>query len=180
VVLADRQPGDPPLPVELQEALREWAVFATAVTRTGRPEEVVLLRRRGRQLAARVADVLGRPVDLVDPVTGETEPVRVGTTGPIPGLAAEPPGPTPWATGLPVAAFFAVLVAVADVVLSRTFADAFGPLWLPANLLIGLGLSPSLYMLRRAPFWRWPAVGALVGLGAAWTVLLLGLLGPSG
>ena len=176
-MLGDRQPGDPELPAELENALQEWAAFASTVSRSGRPEEVQLLRRRGRQLASRVADVLGRPVELVDPVTGEVESVRVGSTGPLPLLAAEPEGPTPWATGLTVSAFFAVLVTIGDVVLSRAFAEAFGLLWVAANIVVGLGLSPSLWLARRTPFWRWPALGAAVGLGVAWVVLLLGLLG---
>jgi hypothetical protein len=175
VLLGDRQAGDPQLPVELEAALQEWATFASAVSRSGRPDEVQLLRRRGHQLASRVADVLGRPVDLVDPVTGAVESVRA--TGSIPILAAEPPGPTPWGPGLTVAAFFAVLVAIGDVVLCRAFAEAFGLLWVPANVLVGLGLSPSLWLARRTPFWRWPALGATVGLGVSWVVLLLGLLG---
>lgn len=176
-MLGDRRPGEPQLPVELENALQEWAAFAATVGRSGRPEELLLLRRRGRQLASRVADVLGRPVELVDPVTGAVEAVRAGSTGPLPLLAAEPPGPTPWATGLTVAAFFAVVVAIGDVVLSRAFAEAFGVLWVPANLLVGLGLSPSVWLARDTPFWRWPALGAAVGLGVAWVVLLLGLLG---
>jgi Protein of unknown function (DUF2537) len=176
-VLGDRQPGDPQLPVELEDALQEWSAYASAVTRSGRPEEVQLVRRRGRQLASRVADVLGRPVELVDPVTGEIEAVRTGSTGPLPVLAVEPPGPTPWATGLTVSAFFAVVVAIGDVVLSRAFAEAFGLLWVPANIVVALGLSPSLWLARATPFWRWPALGAAVGLGVAWVVLLLGLLG---
>lgn len=176
-MLGDRQSGDPQLPVDLRDALQEWSTFATAATRTGRAEELQLVRRRGRQLASRVADVLGRPVELIDPVTGDVESVRVGATGPIPRLAPEPAGPTPWSTGLTVAAFSAVFVAIADVVLSRAFAEAFGFLWVPANLLVGLGLSPSLWLVRRTLFWRWPALGATVGLGVAWLVLLLGLLG---
>jgi len=176
VVLEERRPGDPALPLELQEALAEWAAFAVAVTRAGRPDELQLLRRRGRQLASRVADVLGRPVEFVDPVSGAVESIRVGATGPLPRLAAEPAGPTPWATGLTVSAFVAVLVAIADVGLSRAFAEAFGLLWLPANLLVGIGLAPSLWLARRMPFWRWLACGTAVGLGAAWVVLLFGLL----
>jgi hypothetical protein len=176
-VLGDRQPGDPELPAELANALQEWAAFASTVCRSGRPDEVQLLRRRGRQLASRVADVLGRPVELVDPVTGDVESVQVGSTGPIPMLAARPAGPTPWATGLTVSAFFAVVVTIGDVVLSRAFAEAFGLLWVLANIVVGLGLSPSLWLARRTPFWRWPALGAAVGLGVAWVVLLLGLLG---
>ncbi len=176
VVLGGRHPGDPPLPAELQDALREWAGFAATVTRSGGPEERMLLRRRGRQLAARVAEVLGRPVELTDPVTGVVESIRAGATDPAPLLAEQPADPTPWATGLPVAAFSAVLVAMADIVLSRAFAEVFGLLWVPVNLLVGLGLVPSLYLLRRTPFWRWPTLGAAVGFGCAWVVLLLGLL----
>lgn len=178
MVLGDRQAGDPPLPVELQAALAEWDQFADTVASSGRPEELDLLRRRGRQLASRVADVLGRPVDFVDPVTGAVESVRVRAPGSIPRLAAEPPGPTPWGTGLTLAGFFAVLFAVGDIVLCRAFSEAFGLLWLPANLLVGLGLAPSLWLVRRTPLWRWPALGAAVGLGVAWVVLLLGMLGP--
>lgn len=177
LVLGDRRPGDPPLPDDLQEALREWAAYAETVSRSGRSQDRELLRRRGRLLASRVAEVWGRPVDLTDPETGEVEVVRVNATGPVPRVVPEDPGPTPWGTGLAVAAFFAVLVAMADVVLSRAFAEAFGLLWLPANFLIVLGLAPSLYLARRTPFWRWPALGAAVGLGVAWLVLLLDLLG---
>lgn len=174
--LEERQPGDPPLPPELQVALREWRAFARAVARSGSPAEHELLRRRGHQLASRVADVLGRPVTFTDPVTGQIELIRVGATGPIPRLDAEPAGPTPWSTGLAVAAFVAVTITIADVVLSRAFAEVFGLLWVPANLLVGLGLSPSLVLVRRTPFWRWPALGGAVGLAAAWVVLLLDLL----
>ena len=64
-----------------------------------------------------------------------------------------------------MAAFFAVLVTVADVVLAGAFAGAFGLLWIPANLLVTAGCAPSLWMAREVPFWRWPALGA--GVGAA-------------
>ena len=90
---------------------------------------------------------------------------------------AEPPGPTPWATGLLIAAFVAVFLTLADVALCRAFAEAFGLLWIPANLLVTMGTAPSLWMAREVPFWRWPALGAAVGLVAAWVVMLLGLLG---
>jgi hypothetical protein len=92
--------------------------------------------------------------------------------------AVEPPGPTPWGTGLLIAAFVAVFLTLADVALCRAFAEAFGLLWIPANLLFGLGLAPSLWLLRRTPLWRWPALGATVGLGVSWVVLLLAMLAP--
>jgi hypothetical protein len=177
VVVKERREGDPPLPADLQDALREWGALAHTVSRSGGEQERELLRHRGRRLAARVAGVLGRPVRYTDPVTGRVEAVDAAPTNPIPRLAAEPPGPTPWATGLAVSAFFAVLVAVGDVALSRAFSEAFGLLWVPANLLVAIGLAPSLHLMRRVPFWRWPAIGAAAGLVAAWVVLLLGLLG---
>jgi hypothetical protein len=177
VELGDRQPGDAPLPAELQDAVQEWSTLAVLAARSAGPREQDLLRKRGLQLAGRVADVLGRPVQFTDPSTGAVESVRVGSPGRTPRLTLSPAGPTPWGTGLVVAVYFAVLVTIADVALSTAFADAFGLLWIPANLLVGLGLSPSLYLLRRIPFWRWPALGTAAGLIAAWVVLLLGLLG---
>jgi hypothetical protein len=176
VELGDRQPGDAPLPAELRDAVHEWSMLAVLAARSAGPQEHALLRRRGLQLAARVADVLGRPVQFTDPSTGAVESVLVGSPG-SPRLAVRRPGPTPWATGLAVAAYFAVLVTIGDVALSSAFADAFGLLWVPANLLVSLGLAPSLYLLRRTPFWRWPAIGTAAGLAAAWVALLLGLLG---
>src|SRR6185312_14911807 len=113
---------------------------------------------------------------------------------------AEPPRPTPWATGLLIAAFVAVFVTLADVALCQAFAEAFGLLWIPANLLVGAGLAPSLWLLRRTPLWRWPALGAMNGaicveglvkrFGATTALdgvdlvarpgAVLGLLGPNG
>lgn len=177
VVLGERRPGDPVLPLDLQEALREWAALAGSVLGSGAPRELELVQRRGRQLASRVADELGRPVEFTDPVTGEVESIDGGSTGPIPRYPRGSGGPTPWATGLAVAAFSAVLVAFGNIVLTRAFAEAFGLLWVPANLLVGLGLAPSLHLLRTVPLWRWPAMGATAGLAVAWLVLLLGLLG---
>ncbi len=155
--------------------MTEWAAVASTVGANGGPAEQSLVRRRGRQLAGRLAEAVGRPVEFTDPVTGRTEEVWGRATGPLPRLA--PRSPTPWATGLTISAFFALLTAIADIVLSRAFADAFGLLWIPANLLVVSGLAPSLWLLRRTPFWRWPALGAAAGLAVAWVCLLLGLLG---
>jgi hypothetical protein len=197
-VLREGDARDSGLPDDLRGALREWAEVAETVLRSGDVHEVDLLRRRGRQLASRVADVLGRPVEFVDPVSGAVESVRgaapagAGSDGVRPGppagrapdgaergaLALEAPGPTPWGTGMAVSAFFAVLVAIANIVLADAFAGAFGLLWVPANLLVTAGTMPSLWLAREVPFWRWPAFGAAAGLAAAWIVLLLGLLGP--
>lgn len=167
-MLGDRQPGDLPLPAELRRSIQEWAALAAMVSRTSDPDELELVRSRGRLLASRVADHLGRPVEFTDPGGGGPEEIS---------SASEVSGPpTPWATGMPIAVFAAILVTMGDVALSRAFAEAFGLLWVPANLLVGLGLAPSLYLLRSVPFWRWPAMGTAAGLVIAWVVLLLGLL----
>ena len=170
MVSREQPSGNAALPHELQVALREWATHAREVVRTGDPEASALVTRRGRQLAARAAAALGHPVEFVDPVTGAVESVGG------PQLAPEPAGPTPWATGLAVAAFFAVAVGIGDVVLSRSFGAVFGWLWVPANLLVTLGIAPTLWLARRTPFWRWLALGTAAGLAAAWVVLLLDLL----
>jgi hypothetical protein len=195
-VLRGRDVRDVRLSDDLRSALHEWTEVAETVLRSGDDREVDLLRRRGRQLASRVADTLGRPVDFVDPVSGVVESIRVGATtraptrattrapagaaspAPTPGSTPpESPDPTPWGTGTAVAVFFAVLVALADIVLARAFAGAFGLLWLPANLLVTAGTTPSLWLAREVPFWRWPALGAAAGIAVAWIVMLLGLLG---
>lgn len=88
------------------------------------------------------------------------------------------PGPVPWATGLPIAAFFAVLVGLGDVAFVRAISQAIGSWWAPANLAVCLGMAPGAWLLRRVPFWRWPALGVTVGLVVAWLALLLALLGP--
>ena len=173
----EQSSGDAALPQELQVALREWAANARDVVSAGDPEARELVTRRGRQLAFRAAAALGRPVEFVDPVTGAVESVGVKPgAGPAPGLAPEPAGPTPWASGLAVSAFFAVAVGIGDVVLSRAFGSVFGWLWVPANLLVTIGIAPTLWLARSTPFWRWLALGTVAGLAAAWVVLLLGLL----
>ncbi|MGH3614478.1 MAG: DUF2537 domain-containing protein [Pseudonocardia sp.] len=165
------------MPAELQAALREWLAFARDARSDG-VEERELVRRRGRQLASRVANLLGRPVEFMDPVTGTMDRIPVSGV-PATFLEIDPVLPsesTPWATGLAVAAFFAVLAAVGDVAFSRAIGAMFGLLWVPANLLVGAGLAPGLWLVRHVRFWRWPALGIAAGWIVAWLVLLLGLL----
>lgn len=82
-----------------------------------------------------------------------------------------PAAATPWATGLPIAAFFAVLAALVDVAFVRAIGVAVGGWWVPANIAVCAGLAPGLWLLRDVPFWRWPVYGVIAGLVAAWIVL---------
>jgi Protein of unknown function (DUF2537) len=133
------------------------------------------------------ADPVLRPHLAVTPraaafLPAATRPTAIRPVPPVSPLARplpEPPGPTPWGSGLLIAAFAAVFLTLADVALCRAFAEAFGWLWIPANLLVGVGLAPSLWLLRRTPLWRWPALGAAIGLTASWVVLVLAMLGPA-
>ena len=46
--------------------------------------------------------------------------------------------------------------------------------WLPliANVVIAVGLAPSVWLARHAPGWRWVAFGVVGGIGVAWVALL--------
>ncbi|GAY12833.1 DUF2537 domain-containing protein [Pseudonocardia sp. N23] len=179
VEIGGRRPDDPELPADLVVALREWGEVASRPDVARGPDEQDLVSRRGRQLAGRCAEALGRPVDFHDPVTGRVEIVsgRLAARRPAAPGAAPPLEPVPWATGLPIALFFGVLAAAVVVVLSTAVDSAFGLLWLPANVLIGAGLAPSLWLLRRVPLWRWVALGVAAGVVIAWVCLLASLLG---
>ncbi|MGD9986901.1 DUF2537 domain-containing protein [Pseudonocardia sp.] len=181
VEIGGRRPDDPELPPDLVVALREWGEVASRPDIARGPDEQELVRRRGRQLAGRCAEALGRPVDFHDPVTGRVEIVSGRLTPQritVAQRATPRPEPVPWATGLPIAAFFGVVAAAVVVVLSTAVDAAFGLLWIPANVLIGAGLAPSLWLLRRVPLWRWVALGVAVGVVVAWVCLLANLLGP--
>ncbi len=157
--------ADPVLPVDLAKP---------------RPQPAAPLRAAARQAGSaagptplRAAVPRAHPVHPPADLADAARPANPLARPPTP-----EPGPTPWATGLPIAAFVAVFLTLADVALCRAFAEAFGWLWIPANLLVGVGLAPSLWLLRRTPLWRWPALGAAVGLGVSWVALLLAMLGP--
>ncbi len=92
--------------------------------------------------------------------------------------AGMPPGePTPWATGLTVSAVTAVIVGIGLFSFSQGLARVgFWPVVL-ANLLVAAGLTPSLWLTRATPIWRWVAYGAAAGILLTWIALLLSLLG---
>jgi hypothetical protein len=91
----------------------------------------------------------------------------------VPAVDGERTEPTPWATGLTAAAIIALIIGLIDAILSIALQISFGWVWIPANVLIGIGLAPSIWLLRRMPFWRWISYGVAAGLVAAWLVLFI-------
>jgi hypothetical protein len=90
-----------------------------------------------------------------------------------------PPEPTPWWTGLTVSGAVATVVGIALLRLSQELqADGRGVVAL-ANLLVAAGLTPSIWLTRTTPVWRWISYGAAAGIVLSWIALLLSLLGPS-
>ncbi|WP_236797014.1 DUF2537 domain-containing protein [Amycolatopsis sp. GM8] len=169
------------LGAELADALHEWARVAAAVRRTaanGEPgEAAAVVSRRGRQLAARVATVMGSPVYYVDPVTDEEIVVP-----PLPAAHQEQTlaqrlfgpaeighEPTPWGPGLVIAAFVAAVVITAMLALAVALAeDTAGWVVLLASIVVTAGLAPSLWLARRMPIIRWIALGGAAGCVLAW------------
>lgn len=84
--------------------------------------------------------------------------------------------PTPWATGVPLAVFAALVVGVAVWVLSAGLADR--PLVaVLVNVLVAGGLTPAMWLSRNLPVLRWIAAGAAAGIVIGWigAILLLPL-----
>jgi hypothetical protein len=84
---------------------------------------------------------------------------------------------TPWATGLALAAFAAVLAGVAVWVLSAGL-SARPVLAVALNLLVAGGLAPAMWLSRGLPVLRWFAAGAAVGVVGGWAAALVML--PTG
>jgi Protein of unknown function (DUF2537) len=88
-----------------------------------------------------------------------------------------PPGePTPWATGLTVSAAAAVISGIALVSLSQALEPHGRGFIALANLLVAAGLTPSMWLARKTPVWRWVAHGTAAGILLTWLALLLSLL----
>ncbi|GAA1262792.1 DUF2537 domain-containing protein [Saccharothrix xinjiangensis] len=186
-------PHSLPLGAGLADALHEWAKVADAVARSDTAPDGVasaLVSRRGRQLAGRLASDMGTPVRYADPVTGELVTVEAseepedaeGTEGtgetadPDDGDAVEDTGPrepTPWGTGLTVTAIVGAVVTFTVYKLSVGLGETSQWLAVLANALVVGGISPSVWLARNTPVWRWVAYGVVVGIGVAWLSLLL-------
>ncbi len=86
--------------------------------------------------------------------------------------------PIPWASGLTVSAFAAVVVLAAVVTLVRGLAEVT---WLLAALgliMVTGGLAPSIWLARHTPLWRWVGFGVAAGITLSWISVLLATLGP--
>jgi hypothetical protein len=168
---------------DLAQALHEWARVASAVSADSGAEAGAVVSQRGRQLAARLASVMGTTVRFVDPVTGVDTVVEPAPRADAPGHRlvrsvlgpAGPPGePTPWLTGLTVSAFIAAVVVVAMLALASTLArETSGWLALVASVVVTAGITPSLWLVRRTPILRWAAYGAAGGVVIAWVGVLV-------
>jgi hypothetical protein len=84
--------------------------------------------------------------------------------------------PTPWATGLAISAVAAVIVGIGLLSLSQGLAPNGRGFVVLANLLVALGLSPSIWLGRATPIWRWVAYGTAAGILLTWIAFLLSLL----
>lgn len=178
------------LPAELVELLDEWARAADGLAWSGagaRDGEAVRVSRTGRHLAARVSVALRRSVDYCDPVTGLRIPLRaVGATTRVPEVALPRRGrrgrgrtstvfgePTPWATGLTLAALVAGLVLLLNLTLALPMVAGLGLVGLLIDLVVVAGLVPALWLNRHVPTWRWAVWGAFAGMGVAVLPLLV-------
>lgn len=86
--------------------------------------------------------------------------------------------PTPWATGIALAVFSALLVGVAVWVLSAGLADR-PVIAVLVNLLVAAGLTPAIWLSRGLPVLRWIAGGAAAGIIIGWVSAILMLPIPA-
>lgn len=80
--------------------------------------------------------------------------------------------PTPWATGIALAMFSALLVGTAVWVLSAGLADR-PVIAVLVNLLVAAGLTPAIWLSRGLPVLRWIAAGAAAGILIGWVSAIL-------
>lgn len=79
---------------------------------------------------------------------------------------------TPWGTGLTVAAFTALIIGAAIVVLSLGMIRVHPMIAVALNLIAVGGLAPTLWGWRRIPVRRWFVLGSGVGVAVGWIGLL--------
>jgi len=86
--------------------------------------------------------------------------------------------PTPWATGLALSAFSALVVGVAVWVLAAGLSDR-PVVAVLVNLLVAGGLAPAIWLSRGLPVLRWIGAGAAAGIVIGWISALLMLPLPA-
>lgn len=79
----------------------------------------------------------------------------------------------PWATGLTVAGFVALIAAAAIVVLTLGLIRVHPLLAVGLNVVAAGGLAPTLWGWRYTPVLRWFVLGAAVGVTGGWVMLLV-------
>jgi hypothetical protein len=82
-----------------------------------------------------------------------------------------PSDSTPWGTGLTVAAFVALVIGGAVVVLGVGLAKLHPLLAIGLNMVAVGGLAPTVWGWRNRPVWRWFVLGAGVGVAVGWLAL---------
>ncbi len=81
----------------------------------------------------------------------------------------------PWTVGLSVALFVAGVVGCAIYVVSAGLADR-PIIAIIVNIAVAGGVLPAIWLSRRLPVLRWIALGAALGIVAAWFSTLVFLL----
>ena len=83
---------------------------------------------------------------------------------------------TPWATGLVVSAFAALVTLVGVVAFGTALAHIHPLLTVGFNLVVVGGAAPTVWRWRHIPVWRWVVYGVAAGVVSGWCGLLFAAL----
>ncbi|WP_031464740.1 DUF2537 domain-containing protein [Sciscionella sediminilitoris] len=159
-------PRSLPIDEELAGSLDEWASVADAL-QLANPTSARLITSRGRQLAGRIAARTGTIVSFTDPLNGERAVLD--------GRARSGAEPTPWGTGLALTGFTVFVVVFGMIALALALGSVSGWLAFAGNIVVTLGLAPTIVVIRPLLVWRWVAYGAMIGITLGWIVWLITL-----
>ncbi|WP_305095135.1 DUF2537 domain-containing protein [Prescottella sp. R16] len=81
--------------------------------------------------------------------------------------------PTPWATGLLVGAFAALVTIVGVVAFGTALADIHPLLAIGFNIVAVGGAAPTVWRWRWIPVWRWVVYGVGAGVVLGWIGVVL-------
>ncbi|QLY31669.1 DUF2537 domain-containing protein [Nocardia huaxiensis] len=88
--------------------------------------------------------------------------------------------PTPWATGVFVSVFVALLAATGVYAFGAALAEVHPLLSLLVNVVAVGGAAPSAWRWRYAPVTRWVIIGLTAGVALGWLALLISGLAALG